>query len=92
MNLLNRFKLFSLVLLLLAAGCSSDGDEKRQEYLDAGYYTRLELPPDLTNPDFSKEKLIPRPSKEAIERFKRDSKDVGKEKTDETEQADGCKK
>jgi outer membrane protein assembly factor BamC len=74
----NRVYLLSLVVLLSIAGCSSDGDERRQKYLDADYYTRLELPPDLTSPEESKQLTSPQPTPEAMEQFKRDSADVGK--------------
>ena len=47
-------KLFSIAVLIAAMflqACGSDGDTRREEYLDADYYTRLELPPDLTAPE-----------------------------------------
>ncbi len=69
--------LFVLLSVLVAVGCSSDGNEKRQAYLDADYYTRLEMPPDLTSPEDIKQMRVPQPSEEAKERFKRASEHVG---------------
>ena len=74
----NRVFLPGLLGLLAIAGCSSDGNERRQEYLDADYYTRLELPPDLTAPADSKQLASPQPTAEAIEKFEHDSAEVGK--------------
>ena len=74
----NKIYLLSLVALLSIGGCSSDGDERRQEYLDADYYTRLELPPDLTAPESSKQLTSPQPGAEAMAQFERDSAEVGK--------------
>ena len=74
----NRVYLLGLVTMLAISGCSSDGDERRQAYLDADYYTRLELPPDLTAPESSKQLVSPKPAPEAIEEFERDSAEVGK--------------
>lgn len=73
-----RVYLLSLAALLSIGGCSSDGDERRQEYLDADYYTRLELPPDLTAPEDSKQLVSPQPTAEATAQFERDSAEVGK--------------
>ena len=77
-------KFFASIVFISAtiAGCSSDGDERRQEYLDADYYTRLELPPDLTAPDNSKQMTTPVPEEEAIKKFRRDSDHVGTENQD----------
>ena len=62
----NRVYLLGLAVLLGIGGCSSDGDERREEYLDADYYTRLELPPDLTAPENSKQLASPQPADEAM--------------------------
>lgn len=74
---------FSLLLffnlILVVTGCGSDGNERREAYLDADYYTRLELPPDLTTPDNTKQLSAPEPDKAAIERFKRESEHLGEE-------------
>ena len=62
---------------VLIAGCSSDGNERRQEYLDADYYKRLELPPDLTSSSDKNQLNTPRPTEEAIDRFKQDTANLG---------------
>ncbi len=62
--------LLCLVSLLgLLSACSSDSEVRRQQYLDADYYTRLELPPDLTRPDDSRALRVPRPGDKAMQRF-----------------------
>ena len=65
---------------LMVGGCSSDGNKRRQEYLDADYYTRLELPPDLTAPEDKNQLAAPKPTEEAVERFKRDTVNLGEGK------------
>lgn len=69
-----------LVAVLAAAivGCSSDGEERRQQYLDADYYTRLELPPDLTQPGNSQQLSVPKPTDDAMAKFKTDTEHLGK--------------
>lgn len=78
----NRVYFLSLLAVLAIGGCSSDGDERRQEYLDADYYSRLELPPDLTAPKDSKQLGSPQPTPEAIKKFQSDSAKVGKAETE----------
>ena len=73
----NKVYMLALVALLGIGGCSSDGDERRQKYLDADYYTRLELPPDLTAPEDSKQLVSPQPTPDALEKFKSESAKVG---------------
>lgn len=67
----------TLAIVLIVAGCSSDGNERRQAYLDADYYKRLELPPDLTAPADKSQLNIPKPTDEATERFKRETANLG---------------
>lgn len=75
-----------VALVLVVSGCSSDGDKRRQEYLDADYYTRLEIPPDLTS-NVGKEQLnAPRPTDRAVEKFKEDTRHLG---TDESKKSTG---
>lgn len=62
---------------MFVAACSSDSDVRREEYLDADYYTRLELPPDLTEPDSSRKLRLPQPSQRAQQQFSEDTKDLG---------------
>ena len=69
----------AIVAVLMASGCSSDGEKRRQEYLDADYYTRLQLPPDLTTPSDKNQLTAPRPSDKATERFKQDTANLGTE-------------
>ena len=76
--MIDRFFTSIIFIAVIVSGCSSDGDERRQAYLDADYYTRLELPPDLTSPDDAKQMVAPVPKEEAIEKFKRESSHVGK--------------
>ncbi len=66
------------VAVTAIVGCSSDGDERRQEYLDADYYTRLELPPDLTQPAKTQQLSVPKPTDDAMARFKTDTEHLGK--------------
>lgn len=66
-----------LAAILVASGCSSDGNERRQEYLDADYYTRLELPPDLTSPLEKNQLETPQPTDEASEKFKQETSNIG---------------
>lgn len=74
-----RLKCILLALCTLTIiACSSDGDERRQQYLDADYYTRLELPPDLTEPSTTQQLSVPKPTDAAMEKFKADSAHLGK--------------
>jgi outer membrane protein assembly factor BamC len=85
-----RLKLGSIAVYLISAssiivsGCSSDGDERRQEYLDADYYSRLELPPDLTAPSTRQALSVPKPTDAALEKFRTETEYLGKV-TDEGE-------
>ena len=78
--MLKRFYFIALAAVLIA-GCSSDGDERRQEYLDADYYTRLELPPNLALSADKKQLDIPKPTEEATARFKQATADIGTAET-----------
>jgi len=69
---------------LIASGCSSDGNERRQAYLDADYYTRMELPPDLTSTIDKNQLSAPKPTDEATKRFKQDTADLGSGKSQNT--------
>ena len=66
-----------IAALLITGGCSSDGNERRQAYLDADYYTRLELPPDLTSTTDKNQMNAPKPTDEAAKRFKQDTANLG---------------
>jgi outer membrane protein assembly factor BamC len=73
-----------LKFILIAVGtmamvaCSSDGDVRRQEYLDADYYTRLELPPNLTEPSATQQLSVPKPTDAELEKFKTETRNLGK--------------
>ncbi|MDH3342932.1 MAG: outer membrane protein assembly factor BamC [Gammaproteobacteria bacterium] len=82
--MLNKLYFVVFATALMIGGCSSDGNERRQEYLDADYYTRLELPPDLTSSIEKDQLSIPRPSDEATTRFKQDTANLGSAETQNT--------
>jgi outer membrane protein assembly factor BamC len=64
-------QLISLILILLMLpSCSS----KRPVYQGAEYYKNLEVPPDLTEPDTSDELKVPKPTDEALQRFRDNNK------------------
>ena len=68
--MLKQIYFVAIAAVLISSGCSSDGDERRQEYLDADYYTRLELPPDLTSTANKNQLSDPKPTEEAEAKFK----------------------
>lgn len=70
----------AIATALIAAGCSSDGNERREKYIDADYYARLEIPPDLTPTNESKQLTTPKPAEEAIAKFKQDTANLGESK------------
>jgi len=74
----------ALVAAVVISGCSSDGNERREKYLDADYYTRLELPPDLTSTDEQNQLSAPKPSDEATARFKQETAHLGSGKKQNT--------
>jgi len=74
-----RFKFILIaVVAMVIVGCSSSAEVRRQKYLDADYYTRLEMPPNLTEPSASQQLSVPKPTDAAMEKFKQDTKDIGK--------------
>ncbi len=62
-----------LLALAILTACGSDGDVRRQAYLDANYYERLELPPDLTEPVKNRSLQIPQPTEAAKQRLQEQS-------------------
>ena len=60
-------------LVLLALIVSSCGN-KRPVYQGAEYYKNLEVPPDLTEPDTAEQLRIPKPTEEALQRFRDNNK------------------
>ncbi len=80
-----RYLVICLILSTqLLTACSSGGDEKRQAYLDADYYSRLEFPPDLTRPDDSRQMKIPAPTEKAAQHFQRETAHLGQARTSDT--------
>ncbi len=75
--MLKQIYFVALAAALISSGCSSDGNERRQEYLDADYYTRLELPPDLTSSTDKNQLSVPKPTEDATAKFKQDTADLG---------------
>ena len=73
-----------MIVALIVSGCSSDGNERRQAYLDADYYTRMELPPDLTSVTDKNQLKAPKPTAEAARRFEQETADLGSAKSQDT--------
>jgi outer membrane protein assembly factor BamC len=74
-----RFKFILIAVAVTAiVACSSSGEVRRQKYLDADYYGRLEMPPNLTEPSTSQQLSIPKPTDAVMKKFKEDTKNVGK--------------
>ncbi len=65
---LTRSSLILMVLML--ASCANE----RPVYHGAEYYKNLEVPPDLTQPDTADALRVPRPSDEALQRFRDNNK------------------
>lgn len=65
------FPLFAAVLtLLVITSCTNE----RPVYHGAEYYKNLEVPPDLTTPDTTDELRVPKPTDEALQRFRDNNK------------------
>ncbi len=62
-----------VTLVLLALIISSCATE-RPVYQGAEYYKNLEVPPDLTEPDTAEQLRIPKPTEEALQRFRDNNK------------------
>lgn len=67
-------RLFIIVTgLLVISACSTEGDRRRAEYLDADYLTRLELPPDLIYADKNAgntQLTLPEPTEKALKQYR----------------------
>ncbi|GMR01069.1 MAG: outer membrane protein assembly factor BamC [Gammaproteobacteria bacterium] len=63
-----RFIAISMVLIVTA--CANE----RPVYHGAEYYKNLEIPPDLTAPDTGEDLKVPRPTEEALQRFRDNNK------------------
>jgi outer membrane protein assembly factor BamC len=58
------------VAVLIIASCTNE----RPVYQGAEYYKNLEVPPDLTEPDRADELKVPKPTEEALQRFRDNNK------------------
>jgi len=58
------------LMVLIITSCASD----RPVYHGAEYYKNLEVPPDLTAPDTGDELKVPKPTEEALQRFRDNNK------------------
>ena len=59
-----------ITILLALSSCGLFSSNERPEYQGAEYYKNLEVPPDLTEPDTAEELRVPRPTEEALQRFR----------------------
>ena len=62
--------LSSMVILLVITSCSHE----RPVYQGAEYYKNLEVPPDLTEPETAGQLNVPKPTEEALQRFRDNNK------------------
>ncbi len=63
-----------IILALSTASCSFFGGDERPVYQGAEYYKNLEIPPDLTAPDTRDQLIVPKPTNEALQRFRDNNK------------------
>lgn len=71
----SEIKIVGLALIVMAtSSCSLFGGDERPVYQGAEYYKNLEVPPDLTAPGSAEELKIPKPSDEALQRFRDNNK------------------
>lgn len=61
-------------MLLTLSSCGLFGSKERPVYQGAEYYKNLEVPPDLTEPGSAEELKIPKPTEEALQRFRDNNK------------------
>jgi outer membrane protein assembly factor BamC len=59
-----------VAVVLIIASCTNE----RPVYQGAEYYKNLEVPPDLTEPDRADELKVPKPTDEALQRFRDNNK------------------
>ncbi len=60
----------AILMTLIVSACSTD----RPVYQGAEYYKNLEIPPDLTEPDTGEDLKVPKPTEEALQRFRDNNK------------------
>lgn len=63
-----------MLTVLTLSSCSLFGGDERPVYQGAEYYKNLEVPPDLTVPDTSEELKVPKPTDDALQRFRDNNK------------------
>lgn len=69
------FKIAGVVLVALSvSSCGLFGGDERPVYQGAEYYKNLEVPPDLTEPDTGDQLRVPKPTDEALARFRDNNK------------------
>ncbi len=71
---MNRTILKTAGLMVIVMSLSACGGNDRPVYHGAEYYKNLEIPPDLTEPDTGNELRVPKPSEEALQRFRDNNK------------------
>jgi len=60
----------AVFMALIVSACTTE----RPVYQGAEYYKNLEIPPDLTEPDTGEDLKVPKPSEEALQRFRDNNK------------------
>lgn len=71
----STFKIAGVVLVALSvSSCGLFGGDERPVYQGAEYYKNLEVPPDLTEPDTGDQLRVPKPTDEALSRFRDNNK------------------
>jgi len=70
-----NLQLLGMILMSLSvSSCGLFGGDERPVYQGAEYYKNLEVPPDLTEPDTFEELKVPKPTNEALQRFRDNNK------------------
>lgn len=72
---LSSLRLLSVALITLSvSSCGLFGGDERPVYQGAEYYKNLEVPPNLTEPYTAEELVVPKPTEEALQRFRDNNK------------------
>ncbi len=74
MKLINYRIVGTVLITLTVSSCGLFGGDERPVYQGAEYYKNLEVPPDLTEPDTGNELKVPKPTDEALQRFRDNNK------------------
>ena len=64
----------TVLTMLTVSSCGLFGGDERPVYQGAEYYKNLEVPPDLTAPDTGDQLVVPKPTEEALQRFRDNNK------------------